>query len=60
MEASVRPIEGDCPSNALDRGVVLACLMGNQAQQMPRVRLVRLDGEHLPVDLLGSLQLLGR
>ena len=56
MEGSHIPFQPDRPSNVLDSNVVLAHLVGNHAQQMQRIRMIRLDCENLPIDLLGSLQ----
>ena len=35
---------------------VLAHLVSDQAQQMDRIDLIRLDRQYLPIDLLGGLQ----
>ena len=55
MEGSLGPIQGDCPSNVLDGDLMLARLVRDDSQQVQGIGLIRLDGENLPVDLLGSL-----
>ena len=57
MEDRHVPVQADCPSDALDGHLVLPDLVRNHTQKMQRVGLIGLDGEDLPVDLLGSLQL---
>ena len=56
MEGSRIPFQPDRPSNVLDGDLVLAHLVGNHAEKMERIGMIRLDRENLPVDLLGSLQ----
>jgi hypothetical protein len=33
-----------------------ACAVGDQAKEMPRIGMIRLECENLPVNLLGGLQ----
>ena len=56
MKESRAASQGDRPSNVFDGDLVLADLGRNHAEKMERVGLIRLDGENLPVDLLGGLQ----
>jgi hypothetical protein len=50
------PVQLDRPSNVLDGHLVLADLVGNHAEKMNRVGLIRLGLQNLPIDPLGSLQ----
>ncbi len=56
MEGSRIAVQADRPFDVLDGNLVLAHLVSNHAEKMEGVGLIRLDGENLPVDLLGSLQ----
>ena len=56
MEGSLIPFQPDRPSNVLDGNLVLARLVSNHAEKMPRIGMIRLDRENLPVNLLGGLQ----
>ncbi len=59
MEDSHIPLQLDRPPNVLDGNLVLARLVGKHAEKMNRIRLIRLDGENLPINRLGSLQATG-
>ena len=49
-------LQPDRPSNVLDGDLVPAHLVGNHAEKMDRIGMIRIDRENLPVDLLGRLQ----
>ena len=57
MKGGLVSLELDRPPNVLDGNFMLADLVGQHAEQMPRVNLVRLGGENLTINLLGRLQL---
>ena len=56
VEGSHVLFQSDRPLNVLDGSLVLADLVGNHAEKMDGVGVIRLGGENLPIDLLGSLQ----
>ena len=56
MEGSLSPVQADGASNILDGNLVLAHLLGDDSQQMPRIGKIRLDLQNLPIDLLGNLE----
>ena len=56
MEGGHIPFQPDRTSNVFDGSLVLAHLVSNHAEKVPRVGMIRLDRENLPVDLLGGLQ----
>ena len=56
MEGSRIAVQPDRPSNVLDGNLVLARLVSNHAEKMPRIGLIRLSRKNLPIDLLGGLQ----
>ncbi len=47
------------PSKALGRTAGFAHLVSNQTEKTPRIGMIGLDRENLPVDLLGGLQAAG-
>ena len=49
----------DRAADVLDRGLVVANLVGDNSQQVQGVGVGRLDRENLAVDLLGGLQAAG-
>ncbi len=50
------PFQGDCPFDVCDGYLVFPHLVSNQAEEMRRVGMIRLDCENLPVELLGRMQ----
>ena len=50
------PLPLDCLSNVLDGNRMLPHLAGDDADQMQGIGMLRLDGEDLPINLLGRLQ----
>jgi hypothetical protein len=56
MEGLRVRFQPDRPSNVLDGDLAVANLLSNHAEKMPRIGLIWLDREDLPVDLLGSVQ----
>ncbi len=56
MEGHRTALQPDCPPDVLDGHLVFARLVGNHAEKMKRIGMIRLDGENLPIDLLGRLQ----
>ena len=56
MEDGRTALQRDRPFDVLDGNLVLAHLVGNHAQKMERVGMIRLGRENLPIDLLGGLQ----
>ncbi len=59
MKDSFPTFQQDRPSNVIDGNLMLARLIRNHAEEMPRIGLIRHDRKNLPVDLLGSLQAAG-
>ena len=56
MEGRRGPVQSDGTSYALHGRLVLARLMGDHAQKMHRIGLIRIEREDLPINLLGRLQ----
>ncbi len=56
MEESHIPFQPDRPRNVFHGTGGIAHLVAIYAEKMERVGMIRLDGENLPVDLLGSPQ----
>ena len=56
MEGGPAPFKPDRPRDVLDGDLVLARLVSDHAEKMPRIGMIRLDRENLPVDLLGGMQ----
>jgi hypothetical protein len=56
MEGSFGILQPDRPSNVLDGNLMLADLAGEHSKHMQCIGMIWLDGENLPVDLLGGLQ----
>ncbi len=56
VECGIRPVYADRPLDVLYRNLVLAQLGSHHAEKMNRIGLIRLDGENLPINLLGGLQ----
>ena len=56
MEDRLGSAQANRPSNVLDGDLGFARLMCDDSKQMPCVRLIRLDSENVPVDLLRQLQ----
>ena len=52
-------LQPDRPLHVLDGHLVLARLVSNYAEKMPRIGLVWFGLQDLPIDLLGSLQATG-
>jgi len=50
------PFKPDRPSNVVDGDLVIAHLVGNHAEKMDRIGLIRFSLENPPIDLLGSLE----
>ena len=56
MEGGRIPFQPDRPSNVFDGNRVLAHLVGEQAEKMNRIGMVRISLQNLPIDVLGNLQ----
>ena len=56
VEGSRIPVQGNRPPNVFDGALVFTQLVGYHAEKMDHARVIRIDGENLPVDLLGGLQ----
>ncbi len=56
MKGSRTALQLDRPANVLDGDLVLAHLVSNYAEKMPRIGMIRFSLQNLPVELLGSLQ----
>jgi len=55
MEGRHIPSQLNCPSHVLDGDLVLTLLLGNHAEKLNRIGLIRLGRENLSINLLGSL-----
>ena len=49
----------DSPSDVLNGDLAPAHLEGDKSEPVPRIGMIRLGGENLPINLLGHLQLAG-
>ncbi len=56
MEDSLISLQPDCASNVFDGNLMLADLVSDDTEKMPRIGMIRLDRENLPIDLLSGLQ----
>ena len=56
MKDSIGSLQLDRPSDMLGGDRVLAHLAGDDSKQVERIGMIRLGGENLAVDLLGSLK----
>jgi hypothetical protein len=56
VELGLIPLQTDRPSDILDGNLVLANLVGNHTEKMPRIGMLRLGLQDPPIDLLGGLQ----
>ena len=56
VEGGIPRLERDRPADVLDRYIVLAHLVGDHAQQMPGVGMIRIHLQDLAIDRFGLLQ----
>jgi hypothetical protein len=56
MKGSLIASQPNRTPDVLDSNLMSAYLVGDEAKQMPRIGMIRLDRENLPVSLLGGLQ----
>ena len=56
MKRRLVAIQKDRVPDVLDRGLVLAHLMGDESKEMPNIRVMGFNLQDPPVDLLGGVK----